>query len=55
MVTDAPAPAALTTRTWRVIPDQVDAVPTLRDYLLRLGASAEARACYLRGQRASSS
>jgi hypothetical protein len=44
MVTDAPAPAALTTRTWRVIPDQVDAVPTLRDYLLRLGASAEVRA-----------
>jgi hypothetical protein len=47
MVTDALAPAAVTTRIWRVTTDSVDAAPTLRDYLRRLGASAE-----LRGQGA---
>jgi hypothetical protein len=41
MVTDALAPAALATRTWRVTPDRADAVPVLRDYLQRLGAAAE--------------
>ena len=41
MVTDALAPAAVTTRIWRVTTDSVDAAPTLRDYLRRLGASAE--------------
>ena len=43
MVTDALAPAAATTRTWRVTPDRADAVPTLCDYLRRLGVSAEVR------------
>jgi hypothetical protein len=43
MVTDALAPAAVTTRIWRVTTDNVDAAPTLRDYLRRLGASAELR------------
>jgi hypothetical protein len=43
MVTDALAPAAVTTRIWRVTTDSVDAAPTLRDYLRRLGASAELR------------
>ena len=43
MVTDAPAPAAVRTRRWRVTPDHVDAATTLRDYLLRLGTSAEIR------------
>ena len=33
MVTDALAPAAVTTRIWRVTTDSVDAAPTLRDYL----------------------
>src|SRR5438552_17408001 len=43
MVTDALAPAAVMTRRWRVTPDHVDAVPTLRDHLSRLGAAAETR------------
>jgi Type II secretion system (T2SS), protein E, N-terminal domain len=43
MVTDAPAPAAVMTRRWRVTPDHVDAAATLRDYLLRLGTSAVIR------------
>jgi hypothetical protein len=43
MVTDALAPATVTTRTWRVTTDSVDAAPTLRDYLRRLGTSAELR------------
>ena len=41
MTTDALAPAAVMTRTWRVTPDRTDVVPTLRDYLRRLGASVE--------------
>lgn len=41
MKTDAPAPASTTKRRWRATPESGDAVPALRDYLRRLGASAE--------------